>query len=52
MRRSIDYLTVEEIRALRQAAASLARDLKYLKKETSIRKRNKEFHAHARTARA
>ena len=51
MRRAIDYLTVEEIKALRQAAASLAKELKCLKKDPADRKQTKGFGVHSRTAR-
>jgi hypothetical protein len=51
MRRAIDYLTEEEIRALRRAAASLARDVKYRKRGELLRKQIGRTTAVKRTAR-
>lgn len=50
MRSAIDYLTEEEIRALRQAAASLARDARYARKEKNAGKRETAFPGIAKAA--
>jgi hypothetical protein len=39
MRSAIDYLTAEEIKALQQAAASLAKEMKYPQQENQPRNR-------------
>jgi hypothetical protein len=41
MRSTIDYLTEEEIKALTQAAASLAREREFLKREKQPGKRTR-----------
>jgi hypothetical protein len=43
MRSAIDYLTAEEIRALRRAAASLARDAKSARNKKNAGKRGAAF---------